>query len=140
MVQVNQEVLTKKGERGIVSAIITKSTGYVEVTLESGRKVKEMAFNLTDKDGNTLKKKPAKKVVEKKMEDPVQTWKNIALSVNDRWNQNSLYKLAVSSFDKIRQGKDQFIDSLLDSFFNKGRLSEKQAYYLAKYYVEHYER
>jgi hypothetical protein len=45
----------KHGE-GIITKIITKSTGYVEVTYNSGIVKKEMAFNLTDENGNLIKK------------------------------------------------------------------------------------
>lgn len=45
----------KHGE-GIITRIITKSTGYVEVTYNSGLVKKEMAFNLTDENGNVVKK------------------------------------------------------------------------------------
>lgn len=42
---------------GVVTKIITKSTGYVEVTYNSGKVNKEMAFNLTDENGVALKEK-----------------------------------------------------------------------------------
>lgn len=41
---------------GIISNVITKSTGYVEVDY-SGKIKKEMAFNLTDMNGVSLKSK-----------------------------------------------------------------------------------
>lgn len=69
-------------------------------------------------------------------ENPIETWKNIALSVNDKWNSNSTWKLAEESFGKLNTNGNEFIESLLDSMFKRGRLSEKQAYYLAKYAVE----
>ena len=68
--------------------------------------------------------------------DPIQTWKNIALSVNDRWNSNSTWLLAQQAFSKVMANGNTFIQSLLDAMFIKERLSEKQAYYLAKYGVE----
>ena len=52
----------KFGE-GMISKIITKSTGYVEVTWNSGKVSKEMAFNLKV-NGEELKSKPVHKVVE----------------------------------------------------------------------------
>lgn len=42
---------------GIITKIITKSTGYVQVDY-NGTLKNEMAFNLTDENGNDLKKKP----------------------------------------------------------------------------------
>jgi hypothetical protein len=57
-VYVGAEVSSKNG-RGTITKIITKSTGYVEVTYESGRVRKEMAFNLYDNEGVALRSKPA---------------------------------------------------------------------------------
>lgn len=68
--------------------------------------------------------------------DPVQTWQEIALSVNDQWNNNSYWKLAENKFGKLNTNGNEFIESLLKSMFENGKLSEKQAYYLAKYGVE----
>lgn len=76
-----------------------------------------------------------KKAVEKVI-DPVQSWKNIALSVNNKWNENSTWKLAEQTFGKMSAKGDKFIESLLDCMFGKGMLSEKQAYFLAKFGVE----
>jgi hypothetical protein len=47
---------TKLGS-GIITKIITKSTGYVEVNY-NGKLKKEMAFNLTDENGISLKSEP----------------------------------------------------------------------------------
>ena len=55
---IGAKVSSKHGE-GIITNIITKSTGYVEVTYSNGTIRKEMSFNLTDVDGEPLKKKPA---------------------------------------------------------------------------------
>ncbi len=46
---------------GTITKIITKSTGYVEVTYFNGKIKKEMAFNLFDLEGNSLKSKPVVK-------------------------------------------------------------------------------
>jgi len=56
-------VNSKKGN-GIITKIITQSTGYVEVTLSNGTIIKEMAFNMTDENGESLKKKPTYKPTE----------------------------------------------------------------------------
>lgn len=82
----------------------------------------------------------AKKYTKKKRSevktDPVQMWKDVALSVNDQWNQNATWQFAAQSFSKIDPKGNSFIQSLLDAMFVKERLSERQAYYLAKYGVE----
>ncbi len=60
-IAIGTQVLGKIGQ-GTITKIITKSTGYVEVTYYSGTVKKEMAFNLTDLDGNSLKNKPVAKM------------------------------------------------------------------------------
>ncbi|HUW07835.1 MAG TPA: hypothetical protein VMW01_16435 [Williamwhitmania sp.] len=57
-IEIGTKVNGSKG-LGIISSIITKSTGYVEVTYNSGIVKKEMAYNLTDENGIELKSKPA---------------------------------------------------------------------------------
>jgi hypothetical protein len=68
--------------------------------------------------------------------EKIQTWKKIALSVNDKWNSNSTWKLAKDCFGKIDSKGNDFIESLLNWMFDKGHLSEKQAYFLAKFAIE----
>ena len=55
--------ITVKGSlgTGTITKIITKSTGYVEVTYTNGKVKKEMAFNLTNVEGEELKSKPVVK-------------------------------------------------------------------------------
>lgn len=36
MIAINQVVINKKGQKGTITRIITKSTGYVEVSFEDG--------------------------------------------------------------------------------------------------------
>jgi hypothetical protein len=55
-VETGMTVRGKEGE-GIITKIITKSTGYVEVTYTNGKIKKEMAFNLKV-NGELLKSKP----------------------------------------------------------------------------------
>lgn len=55
------EIGTRVNGNGTVTKIITKATGYVEVTYDNGKVKKEMAFNLTDENGNMLKSKPVSK-------------------------------------------------------------------------------
>ena len=56
--EIGTEVIGSKGN-GIIVKVITKSTGYVLVNYK-GIEKKEMAFNLTDLLGNTLKATPKK--------------------------------------------------------------------------------
>lgn len=72
----------------------------------------------------------------KKEVNPIETWKDIALSVNNQWNNNTIWNLASESFGKLNANGNEFIESLLHSMFVKNKLSEKQAYYLAKFGVE----
>ena len=57
---IDTRVNGKKGT-GTITKIVTKSTGYVEVTYDSGDVKKELAFNLTDMDGISLKATPKKR-------------------------------------------------------------------------------
>lgn len=54
---IGQQVKSTKFGIGEITKIITKSTGYCEVTYAIGMK-KEMLYNLTDINGNSLKSKP----------------------------------------------------------------------------------
>ena len=57
-VAVGSIVIDAKGKKGVISSIITQSTGYVVVKYDDGTVSKQMAFNLLGLDGNPLKKKP----------------------------------------------------------------------------------
>jgi len=134
-IEIGKKVIGKSGQ-GVITKIITKSTGYVEVDY-NGFSKKEMAFNLTDENGIALKSAPKKSAPKvSTIDDKIQNAKNILLSVNDRWNSNSTYKLACDIFGKVQSNGNDFIESLLNSFFTKNFLSEKQAYFLAKFTIE----
>lgn len=57
-VEIGSKVWDSKGRSGVISGIITKSTGYVRVKYDDGKEGKQMAFNLKGEDGNYLKKRP----------------------------------------------------------------------------------
>ena len=59
-------------------------------------------------------------------------FENMFLSVNDRMNQNSTYNTACRILGKLNTNGNDFLESLKTSFLKYNRLSEKQAYYLAK--------
>lgn len=140
-IYVGAKVENKKGQKGEITRIITKSTGYVEVTFENGSKGKEMAFNLKNEAGEPLKAMPKpRKARVLTTADKIQIWKKEVLKVNvhEMYNEDSL-KLLDSMLSSTRDAND-FQKSLVDQFFKarfgKGRISEKQAYYIAKYIVE----
>lgn len=56
-IQIGASVVSSKYGKGIITRIITKSTGYVEVDF-NGNIRKEMAFNLNDENGESMKAKP----------------------------------------------------------------------------------
>lgn len=60
-ITIGQAVKSSKLGLGQITKVITKSTGYVEVTYNNGDVKKEMAFNLTDANGESLKAKPVTK-------------------------------------------------------------------------------
>lgn len=140
MLQVNQTVINKKGQRGIITRIITKSTGYVEVSYDGILK-KEMAFNLTDENGNPLKKAPKKQ--EPKPVSPLQAMINNLMDVNQCvcGDRNSMsYQLWSKDLSKIwiaaRDKENSFIMDVCDTCDRYMRVSEKQAYCLAKFAIE----
>ena len=140
MLQVNQTVINKKGQKGIITHIITKSTGYVEVSYDGILK-KEMAFNLTDENGNPLKKAPKKQ--EPKPVSPLQAMINNLMDVNQCvcGDRNSMsYQLWSKDLSKIwvaaRDKENSFIMDVCDTCDRYMRMSEKQAYCLAKFAIE----
>lgn len=58
-IEIGAKVNSSKFGAGVITSIITKSTGYVTVDY-NGNIRKEMAFNLTDENGESMKAKPAK--------------------------------------------------------------------------------
>lgn len=61
-IEIGTKVISSKNGNGTITRIITKSTGYVEVDF-NGKVSKEMAFNLTNENGVSLKSKPVKKQI-----------------------------------------------------------------------------
>ncbi|HMO62229.1 MAG TPA: hypothetical protein PKC39_08280 [Ferruginibacter sp.] len=59
-IEIGVAVVSQKYGKGVITKIITKSTGYVEVNFNGSLK-KEMAFNLMDENGQPLKSKPVHK-------------------------------------------------------------------------------
>jgi len=62
-IEIGTKVMGAKG-LGVITKVITKSTGYVVVNY-NGFEKKEMAFNLTDENGVALKSKKSDKSAEK---------------------------------------------------------------------------
>lgn len=160
MITINQVVLNKKGQRGTISRIITKSTGYVEVAYEDGSTKKEMAINLTDENGVSLKKSPKSetsgmsKGEKKRRKDAAEiaaynslTPINKAIAdlqainncvAGDRHSMS--YQIVEEMLAKIElQAKElnnDFIASVCQSVDKYMRCSDKQAYCLTKFAVE----
>lgn len=141
MVKINEVVFNKKGQKGVIKSIITKSTGYVLVAYENGVEKKEMAFNLTDESGKALRKAP--KTYAPKALSPLQEairtmqWVN-GITAGDR---NSMtYKLWVEIVYKIedaaKNANNTFIASVCASVDRYMRVSDKQAYCLAKFAID----
>lgn len=160
MIAINQTVINKKGQKGTITRIITKSTGYVEVSFEDGSKKKEMAFNLTDENGVSLKKAPKSETAgmtkgeKKRYKDakeieafnalsPIQQaisklqWINGCV-YGDRSSMS--YQISEKMLAKIemaaKEAGDDFITSVSKSVDKFMKCSDKQAYILAKYAIE----
>ena len=137
-INIGTKVFNKKNQEGTITKVITKSTGYVEVTYINGLIKKEMAFNLTDENGESLKATPKAKKQTMTIADKIESTKQGLLDANTRYNQ-SLLDAYMSALNKVNTD-NQFINSLIDTFakasIGTGRISEKQAYYLARFIVE----
>ena len=146
---------TKTNGGNTITRVITKSTGYVELTRADGSTFKDMAFNLKDKDGNPLKKKPKSSGMsrgeKKRARDAreiaifdslpnLQKIKKSLLWINGTvfGDRNSLsYQLWIEILQPIQdlakeKGND-FIVNVCDSGIKYMKLSEKQAYYVARF-------
>ena len=137
-INLGTKVFNKKNHEGTITKVITKSTGYVEVTYINGLVKKEMAFNLTDETGNSLKATPKAQKRTITTADRIESTKQGLLRVNE-YRYDNLVKVYMSALDKVHT-ENKFIDSLIDTFAKAtigiAKLSEKQAYYLAKFVVE----
>lgn len=141
MVTINQTVFNKKGQKGTITRIITKSTGYVEVAYEAGFSKKEMAFNLTDENGNSLKKAPKK--AEPKQLSPVEEAAAKMMWINGcvYGDRNSMsYQISEEMYAgiemKAKELNNDFIASVCQSVMKYMKCSDKQAYCLAKFAIE----
>ncbi len=138
-IYIGAEVNNKKNQHGVITRIITKSTGYVEVKYDNGTTRKEMAFNLTDNEGNALKATPKKREASEPTEaEKIQSRKNWILEVNEKELHVESVRLMSDMLNRM-SGND-FFDSLRDAWWNamyySRHFSEKQAYWLAKMMIE----
>lgn len=141
MITINQTVFNKKGQKGTITRIITKSTGYVEVAYEAGFSKKEMAFNLTDENGTSLKKAPKKS--ESKQSSPLEEAIAKMMWINGcvYGDRNSMsYQISEEMYASIemkaKELNNDFIVSVSQSVMKYMKCSEKQAYYLAKFAID----
>lgn len=141
MITINQVVFNKEGQKGTITRIITKSTGYVEVSYEAGFSKKEMAFNLTDENGVSLKKSPKK--AEPKVLTALEEAQSKMMWINGcvSGDRNSMsYQISSEMLSKIemkaKESGNEFIASVCQSVDKYMKCSEKQAYHLAKFAIE----
>lgn len=137
-INIGTKVFNKKNQEGTITSIITKSTGYVEVTYLNGTVKKEMAFNLFDENGESLKATPKAKKHTITTADRIESTKQGLLVANNH-HHDSLVDAYMDALNKV-ETENTFINSLIDTFakasIGTGRISEKQAYYLARFIVE----
>jgi hypothetical protein len=137
-INIGTKVFNKKNNEGTITKVITKSTGYVEVTYLDGSVRKEMAFNLKDENGNSLKATPKAQKRTITTADRIECTKQGLLRVNE-YRRNNLVDAYMLALDKVHTD-NKFIDSLINTFAKAtigiAKLSEKQAYHLAKFMVE----
>lgn len=143
MVKLNATVYSEKHGKGIIKEIITKSTGYVLVAYDKGYDKKEMAFNLTDESGKPLRKAPKARAPREFTPTPMQTATGWVMSVNGliRGDRNSLsFQLWEERVDRIAAAAtaagNAFIASVCATVLRYARVSDKQAWCLARFAVE----
>lgn len=134
-IQIGARVFNKKNQEGTITKIITKSTGYVEVSYLNGTTKKEMAFNLTDANGEALKATPKARERVLTMAEKIQNEKEYLLRSLMPCEREHHYATVSWLESILKENNNDFIDSLTESYVRR-RLSEKQAYYLAKFIVE----
>ena len=134
-IQIGARVFNKKNQEGTITKIITKSTGYVEVSYLNGTTKKEMAFNLTDANGEALKATPKARERVLTMAEKIQNEKEFLLRSLTPCEREHHYATVSWLENILKENGNDFIDSLTESYVRR-RLSEKQAYYLAKFIVE----
>lgn len=142
--KLGQQVRSKKGN-GTITNIITKSTGYVEVTLESGAKIKVMAFLLTDMDGNPVKKAPKQKEAPK-LTRLQSLSKALVVNVYElHYGRNdSSWKIVEDITTRTLTHANHFpnkpfaelVANICNTVLERGKCSEKQAYYIAKFAID----
>lgn len=142
--KLGQQVISKKGN-GTITNIITKSTGYVEVTLDNGSKIKTMAFLLTDMDGNPVKKAPKQKEAPKLT--PLQSLTRV-LTVNvyelhygrneNSWKivEDIATRTLGHAINFPQKPFAELVANICNTVLERGKCSEKQAYYIAKFALE----
>lgn len=150
--------LQVKGSLGVgkIVRIITPSTGYVEVNYNGVLK-KEMAFNLTDMEGNLLKSKPKsetagmskgqkkrhkdRKALEahaalpnlKKIQNAITAINGIVQGDRNSLHYQLISELLAGIFLKAKELDNQFIIGVINSIEKYMKASEKQAAVVAKF-------
>lgn len=149
-------VTSAKLGAGIITKIITRSSGYVQVDY-NGVLRNEMAFNLADASGKPLKAKPqsttsgmsagdkkrfndAKSIEAFNKQSNLEKWKQRILRVNGlvQGDRNSLgWQLldeAMSGvYNHASEAGNTFITDVITSVSKFMKASEKQAYVIAQY-------
>jgi hypothetical protein len=126
---IGARVTSKHGE-GAITNVVTKSTGYVEVTYANGSVKKEMAFNLTGEDGQPLKKMPKRNVSSKVVDGRSFTARQIQAKVNGEDVGNMFYVMLTEG------DATDMVKSIISYAQRYRRISDKQAWALACYCKE----
>jgi hypothetical protein len=153
---IGAKITSQHGE-GTITNIITKSTGYVEVTYANGSVRKEMAFNLTGEDGEPLKKKSssetsgmsrgekkrhndAKAIAAFDAQTNLQKIKSAIMWINGKqygdvhsltvqWIQELFFNIEIEAKEK----GNTFIIDVMNTIRRSYLASEKQAYVIARF-------
>lgn len=127
--------ITTDNQKVILTGLKTVN-GKEYISFQNAEKNEFYSFDsgLTTVDGQPIVREMFQSSINDQKNFEIKKMKEIVLSVNDKMNRHTSYQLACSILEKI-DTDNSFINSLVNSFFDN-RMSEKQAFFLAKFIVE----
>lgn len=126
------EAIKKSNGEKVTLTGYTIANGKTYLTFKGAAKNSVLAFEMVETlDGNPITPEMFN-VKGKEEKNNTDTLVKIFLSVNNKMNENTTYNTACALVSKINSNGSEFIESLKNSFFKYNKLSEKQAFFLAK--------
>lgn len=137
MLKEGMNIENKKGQKGLVVKVITRSTGYCLVRYEDGSERKEMAFNLNDENGRPVRKAPAPRKAS--AAPSVECIAGMLQRCNSEYFfsdpvNESVWRSTLEDVEKAAQAAgESFVLAVLQTVSRTCRCSDKQAAVLARF-------